>query len=176
MINRVTQSDSQSKDCNRLHGKHFNWTLTIKRFEQGSDNLIFDPELPWAQDTGGKSTGKKKYIGRCALLLQPANHQYWRLFLIYESSNYLSFSPSFLIPFLKHFFSRQCWHWFLRWGKVSIFPSLKYWTVQYFGTSIFGTLPMMLIDRTVATSSALVAQASANRPLEKALATWKEPI
>ena len=24
-----------------------------------------------------------------------------------------SFSPSFLIPFLKHFFNRQCWHWFL---------------------------------------------------------------
>ena len=22
-------------------------------------------------------------------------------------------SPSFFIPFLKHFFSLQCWHWFL---------------------------------------------------------------
>ena len=39
--------------------------------------------------------------------------------------------------------------------------------------SIKSSSPVMLVDRTVATPPALVAQAPSDRPLEKALTTWR---
>ena len=84
-----------------------------------------------------------------------------------------SFPPSFLIPFLKHFFNRQCWHWFLEdWfdekcnGMICM---ISKYLVIYDETG----WPVVHINGAVATAPTLVAQAPADWPLEKALATWK---
>ena len=85
----------------------------------------------------------------------------------------LSFPPSFLIPFLKHFFNRQCWHWFLEdWfdekcnGMICM---ISKYLVIYDETGS----PVVHINGAVATAPTLVAQAPPDWPLEKALATWK---
>ena len=87
-----------------------------------------------------------------------------------------SFPPSFLIPFLKHFFNRQCWHWFLEdWfdekcnGMICM---ISKFLVIYDETGS----PVVHINGAVATAPTLVAQAPPDWPLEKALATWKIKI
>ena len=38
--------------------------------------------------------------------------------------------PSFLIPIFKHFFSRQCWHWFLWCWSTLQFLLPRHWYVK----------------------------------------------
>ena len=53
--------------------------------------------------------------------------------LIWSRKSYLFFLnilPSFLMPIFKHFFSRQCWHWFLWCWSTLQFLLPRHWYVK----------------------------------------------
>ena len=71
-----------------------------------------------------------------------------KIFQSFEWKKYFSISllPSLFIPILKHFFSLQCWHWFLI-RKLHL----------DWQTDVRETLPVMLVNGTVLVTSALIS-------------------